>query len=517
MAPSTATLGLPSLLPLALAFLIPALLDQAFSGAPPFDIILVDDTSRLARDIADAMRLYQRLNFSDIRVVAVSQGIDTASEQADVLVTVHGLVDSLYVKELAKKTHRGLEGRVLHGFHARGRCFGYQNVKAHDGVRLEINHVEAPLVHRIFEMYAGGASLKGVAKALNAEQVSPPRPRAGKKYATWCPSGIREMLRRELYAGRIVWNQSRFVKVPGTNRRVRRERPQSEWRIVERPELRIIPIDLWEKVQERVKAVGEMFGNNGKAGLLARSATSPYLLTGFLKCGQCGANLAIVTGRGPGRKSKYGCPQNFYRGACPNDLKENKEQIEERLLAELQNRVLTPEVIDFALEEFGRQLSLKLLDLSDGLSRLRERRSQLEAELRRLADAAAQNGASRFLLDAIGEREKALCEISNQLLSDSPQSVDAELAEIRGYVTTRLADIRSLLAKNVPLARVELAKHVREIRMQPSTVGAERFYVAEGEWNLLGSFPGTGPTRQPSDWRVRMVAGAGFEPATFGL
>ena len=166
MAPSTATLGLPSLLPLALAFLIPALLDQAFSGAPPFDIILVDDTSRLARDIADAMRLYQRLNFSDIRVVAVSQGIDTASEQADVLVTVHGLVDSLYVKELAKKTHRGLEGRVLHGFHARGRCFGYQNVKAHDGVRLEINHVEAPLVHRIFEMYAGGASLKGVQRRL---------------------------------------------------------------------------------------------------------------------------------------------------------------------------------------------------------------------------------------------------------------------------------------------------------------------------------------------------------------
>jgi len=130
-------------------------------------------------------------------------------------------------------------------------------------------------------MYAGGISLKGVAKALNGEQVSPPRPRAGKKYATWCPSGIREMLRRELYAGRVIWNQSRFVKVPGTNRRVRRERPQSEWRIVERPELRIIPVDLWEKVQERVKAVGQMFGNNGRAGLLARSATSPYFAYWF--------------------------------------------------------------------------------------------------------------------------------------------------------------------------------------------------------------------------------------------
>jgi len=198
-------------------------------------------------------------------------------------------------------------------------------------------------------------------------------------------------------------------------------------------------------------------------------------------------------------------------------LKEDRERIEERLLAELQHRVLTPEVIDFALEEFGRQLNLRLLDLSDGLSRSRERRAQLEAELRRLVDAVVQNGASRFLLDAIGEREKALREISNQLLSDGPQSVEAELAEIRSYVTTRLADVRSLLAKNVPLARVELARHVREIRMQASNVGAERFYVADGEWNLLASLPGTGPTRQPSDWRVRMVAGAGFEPATFGL
>jgi hypothetical protein len=33
------------------------------------------------------------------------------------MMTVHGLVDSLYMKELAKKTHRGLEGLALKGFH----------------------------------------------------------------------------------------------------------------------------------------------------------------------------------------------------------------------------------------------------------------------------------------------------------------------------------------------------------------------------------------------------------------
>jgi hypothetical protein len=62
-----------------------------------------------------------------IRLIAVSQGIDSDNEQAQVLVTVHGMVDSLYVKELAKKTHRGLEGLVLRGQHAGGRCYGYDS------------------------------------------------------------------------------------------------------------------------------------------------------------------------------------------------------------------------------------------------------------------------------------------------------------------------------------------------------------------------------------------------------
>ena len=91
-------------------------LQRAASSAPkPFDVVLLDDTSRLSRNLGDAVRVFERLNFEDIRIVSVSQGIDTENEQAEVLMTVHGLVDSLYIKELSKKTHRGLEGRALHG------------------------------------------------------------------------------------------------------------------------------------------------------------------------------------------------------------------------------------------------------------------------------------------------------------------------------------------------------------------------------------------------------------------
>lgn len=84
------------------------LLEAVLSRSCPFNAILVDDTSRLSRNLGDTMRIYERLNFAGIRMVSVSQGIDTENPQAEVLVTVHGLVDSLYVKELSKKTHRGL-------------------------------------------------------------------------------------------------------------------------------------------------------------------------------------------------------------------------------------------------------------------------------------------------------------------------------------------------------------------------------------------------------------------------
>jgi site-specific DNA recombinase len=125
-----------------------------------FDAILIDDTSRLSRDQSDQMRIVEGLRFDGFRLVAVSQGIDSASDQAPVLMTVHGLVDSMYIKELGKKTHRGLEGRVLDGLHTGGRCFGYLNELTGDGVRLVVNEVEAMIVVRIFEMSAHGIALK---------------------------------------------------------------------------------------------------------------------------------------------------------------------------------------------------------------------------------------------------------------------------------------------------------------------------------------------------------------------
>jgi hypothetical protein len=194
------------------------------------------------------------MSFEGIRIVAVSQGIDSLHEQAELLFAIHGIVDSLYVKEIALKTHRGLEGLALKGFHTGGRCYGYRTVKAEQGFRLEVVPEEAAVVRHIFELYASGLSLKRTAARLTAEKI--PRPRTGKRIAKplWVYSCVREMLRRELYVGRIVWNRSRYMKNPGTNKRVSRPRPEKDWVLFERPELRIVSDKLWKRVQARIRA-----------------------------------------------------------------------------------------------------------------------------------------------------------------------------------------------------------------------------------------------------------------------
>ena len=100
------------------------LLASAEQSSRAFDAILIDDTSRLTRKLADALNLYERLTFAGIRLVAVSQGVDSDSSQAEILFGVHGLIDGVYSRELGLKTHRGMQGCALKAHHTGGRCSG---------------------------------------------------------------------------------------------------------------------------------------------------------------------------------------------------------------------------------------------------------------------------------------------------------------------------------------------------------------------------------------------------------
>jgi site-specific DNA recombinase len=499
------------------------LMTAALSRPSAFHAIFVDDTSRLSRATEDSLSIFKRLNFAGVQLVAVSQAIDSTDEQADVLMTVHGLVDSLYVKELRKKVHRGLDERARRGLHTGGRCYGYATVGAEGGKRVVLISKEAEIVKRVFQMSAGGYSLKSIAKALNAEGIDSPRPRKDRhsldsRPRGWCYTAVREMLRNERYLGRLIWNRTQFVKVPGTNRRIARPRPRVEWIEVVEPNLRIVSDELWGAVRDRQRWLATNFGKLGTPGLLSRHASSGFLFSGLLYCSECGGRLTVICGHGKKNHRRYGCSRNFNRGTCSNALRERQDRIEARLLADLQAKVLHPDVVNYALTRFEEELRKANSAQAGQTEPLRERQAQLKRELRNLAETAAQVGPSASLVGEIGRREREITAVEERLANQGSDSTAESMDELRKFVVQKVADVRWLLNADTQQVKAEIMRHVTRIEMRPVNCPGERgCYLARGNWNLLGNAFEKDRAPHVSGGGARMVAGVRFELTTFGL
>ena len=384
---------------------------------------------------------------------------------------------------------------------------------------MRIDEDEAVIVRRIFEMSAAGFSLKKIAKQLNEEGVPPPRGTKKKTRPSWVYTAIREMLRRDLYRGRIVWNRRKFKKRPGSNARVSVLRPESEWVITEEPDLRIVSDELWNRVEERRRTVAEKHPGL-KPGLLHRAATVPYLFSGLLKCAECGANLTILTGRGKDRKAaSYGCPHQFNRGTCSNDLYQRRDRLEETFLSGLQGALQDDKVIDEALAKVLKAVTLAESEQTGAIRDVRAKQSEIERELGNLTDAICKSGGSEFLLRAMQVKEAELTSLTadlQRLGSGGSGSIDREV--LRSRIQRRISELPALLNRDPVRAKAELQKHVSEIRMVPTESDGKRFYVAEGEWDMLPQMKGGSQLVDSEESPYfRDVAGAGFEPATFGL
>jgi site-specific DNA recombinase len=468
------------------------LLAAATSAARPVDCILIDDTSRLTRKLADALNLYEKLTFAGIRLVAVSQGVDSDNAQAELLIGVHGLIDAVYWRELAQKTHRGMQGRALAGFATGGRCFGYRSVKGpEETVRLEIEPSEAATVRRIFELYSAGQSLKRIAWQLNSEGVPSPQPQKGRVSRSWCTSSVRTILKNERYIGKMIWNKKRKVRVPGTGRRVYRPRPRSEWVTVEAPHLRIISEELWAGVERRFGIVGELWHREGsRPGLARGQQRQAYFFSGLLRCGVCGGSITLVCGRGKHGAQRYGCSMHHQRGnsVCSNSLLIRRDELEERLLRRLQESVLREEVIDYAVARLRDELQKRHEELNAGLRNLKEEKQRIEGELRNLVESIAVGNGSPAIMAAITERENRIRAITNLLVEPGPGSLQEKLEELRTLAVRHLTEMRCLLAKpeNVHEARAVLAERVGTFTLSPVSDSGEWSYTARGSVDFFG-------------------------------
>jgi site-specific DNA recombinase len=465
------------------------LLAAAESKPRPFDVILVDDSSRLSRKLSDALQFSDRLKFAGVRLVFVSQGFDSDSEQSDILMAVHGITDSQYIKELSKKTFRGLEGRVLEHLHHGGNVFGYRSVPIEDptrrdqygralitGARLQVDPEEAKVIRKLFRLYADGLSIKSVTKQLNRDHVQSPRPRPGREHS-WAPSSVKNILENRRYVGIVTYGRTKKIRNPQTGKRIYRRRPESEWIKVESPEQRIVSDELWNAVQQRLRFVNQVYGDRAgsRGGLLSRSASSRYIFSGLLKCGVCGGSISITSGAGTTHRSaSYGCPGRDFRGTCSNDRHIPSDVLETQLLTKLQHDVLSPPAIDYVFEQLETKLSQHLARVEGNLEDMRRRKAKLEAELRNLTSVVAGGMDSPSLRQGITEREAEISALTAKTLGHGKNSVHTQIRDLRKRVTADLGDLRALLSTrdNATAMRMQLAKHVKEIVMLPGQEAA---------------------------------------------
>jgi hypothetical protein len=120
---------------------------------------------------------------------------------------------------------------------------------------------------------------------------------------------------------------------------------------------------------------------------------------------------------------------------------------------------------------------------------LRRRKEQLDREIQRFMAAIAQGGQLEALVREVANREKELKVLSGKLLSATPGSVEIRVDSIRRFVEKGIMDLRTLLNRDVALAKAELQSHLSEITMTPAGWAKGWHYIAEGNWSLLGTGP----------------------------
>ena len=222
--------------------------------AKRYDVVVTEDVSRVTRDLADGSALFRELQYLDVQLLGVADGVDTAAKHGKLSFTVKNLLSDMYLDDLRDKTLRGLEGRALSGFSAGGLPYGYfsvpnSNEERSTGRVVKVDPEAARVVRdRIFGAYAAGRSLDAIAQQLNADGVPPPRAASRHRRKGWIASTIRAMLHNESYVGRWSFKKKEWRKVPGTNNRRYRRRDECEVIRKAYEQRRIISDELWADV-----------------------------------------------------------------------------------------------------------------------------------------------------------------------------------------------------------------------------------------------------------------------------
>ena len=460
--------------------------------AKRIDVLIIESLDRCWRDIVDQERTIREIERHDVRILGISDGYDSQREGRELQRVIIGGVNQQYLRDLAKKTHRGLLGQTERGYHAGGLSYGYRTVVAGVdakgepiGHRLEVHEEQAKWVRWCFERYAEAWAPRRIAYELNRLGVPSPR---GSSWAVSALYGQPKygtgILRNDLYRGIYIWNRSQWVKDYDTGRRRRLERPREQWQTKERPELRIVSDELWAEAQARLSGPKRTL-----PGGVRRTA-----LAGILKCGHCGGSVTATN------SLVYSCTAAYDRGptVC-GGVRVNRKVLNAAVVEIARNEVLNDDAIAAMRQEVAALMRTMEREHVDTSRTARARLVTIEREIARLVDAVAASGWS----SAIAERLKKAEAERKQLQAGTVEPVVMPPTMIPRLIEryrAKVSELPSLIENNPDQAREALAELLGEIELTRGEDGSV--------WAHVANF---------GDVFLDLVAGAGFEPTTFGL
>ncbi|MBK8995702.1 MAG: recombinase family protein [Myxococcales bacterium] len=252
------------------------MLDDLAAPGNRVGTILVVHTSRFMRDAAKARVHKVQLRRQGVRVVSVQQPVEDDATGRFVE-GMFELIDQLESEQIGRRTRAGMRQNAVNGFWNGSRPpFGFRAVPVpgpggKPKRKLQVEPAQAELVGRVFALYLAHNGAVEVAKRLNASGA----PYRGK---LWDRDKVLRVISNPAAVGRVPWG--RRDPVTGA--------PLDADKVAFVEVEPIIEQELFDLAQlERAKRDPDK--NPGRA------ATSPLLLAGLVRCGQCGARYELQT------------------------------------------------------------------------------------------------------------------------------------------------------------------------------------------------------------------------------
>ncbi len=310
-----------------------------------FDRVVVKDISRFARNTVDLLQNIRRLKALGIETQFLTAEMVSMGNSEFVL-TVFG---ALAQEESANTSKRVKFGKKLNAEKGRvpNLVYGYDKIPG-DYFNLTVNQEEAAVICQIYAWYIhDGYGASKISSFLNARNIRT------KRNCKWSQNGICRILTNELYTGKII-NGKQEVSDFLTGQRT--EKDETDWIVVERPDLRIIEPEIFEQAGQIMQSRGQMFKVNQER------QSNKHLFSTLIKCKECGWSFRRTVRTYKNTYIRWVCSGHNGRGAesCPNTVAVDEDELIE-VLQEYFSRLLKTKknVIRHVIDEFQKVYKAK--------------------------------------------------------------------------------------------------------------------------------------------------------------